>query len=873
MRNIMKGSIRGILAAIAIVIFVGCSGSSPLAPTASSDLTSASRSIESSHQTAPSLWGYWTVVLDPSSRSVEITPLRGAEFTVNVVSFLQPPAGKISNLGITITDLSKWPTEGKLAVDVKLTHPFPGLNQYTGHDVRGVFIAPGDTTGNFDQFVVYASRTGEQPKLLNADGLTRWYNPSEFPAGPPLFAYGPGKLGTPGDFNATINPYKYFAENIDLAESVADYFADPANLADRGQFRAGSTIGRSYELQFPLVGGAPQLVFQYAVLASWVEPTDLDPSDLPGSFPLEANAYEPVNLSVADNSTLYNTGTEKGGDIRLDLEIYGWPMSPGGNLLDRIAGIIVESPSGVIPGNYSMFDPAYIAAHSAPGTVANSAVVSIRVPGCTPPSLDDQELLVIVQTDGDYSNGGAGMTYPETPLAAYWLHYTHVAPEALFHQPVVDSIVPDSANQHEFVDNAVITGSYFTNITSVRLEMGANVIEADNFTVDSFNQITADFDLDGADYGLYDVVVENSEGMIGKLVDGFEIFLVCGTTAPSFGNVYTLSTFINTNYVIAVLNAGPYNGYTIFPECNVVSGAYRVFDHMTQANNTPFDYWSSFAAAGNALMMEPANHNGLIIVGPAYSFTVMQVINQTTGALVQSLPTGYFNSIVGDFDANDDFWVIVHQSNPSFPNMYDYYLQHWAYDSSKPTMPYTKAQEFNVNTLFRDDVGVNQAWEVFGDLVILPDASYCYVLTGAQGADDHKVDKVDLTGPAPVIVASHSFAGEGLDSDGQISIAQSRSVKMELDTSNPAYIPCRLIVAGSKYVSAENSYHMNFYRFDTDLNLLGSTSVAYNINTGSGRKFYGMALDMPHKVVVHLTEFPWSGPLTYYGVTPLPADW
>jgi hypothetical protein len=493
--------------------------------------------------------------------------------------------------------------------------------------------------------------------------------------------------------------------------------------------------------------------------------------------------------------------------------------------------------------------------------------VSIEIPNCHPDSQNDQELLITLETDGDYANSGAGVHYPSDPLSAFFLHYTSVSgipAEA----PTVISIVPDHAFQHTLVSGAIIAGTNFSSIASVRLEKGAAVINATTFTVDSVTQIKADFDIDSADIGKYDVVVRNSGGLTGKLVQGFEVLLQCGTTAPSYDKAYTLDHYLNTNWVSGILTAGPYKGYSIFPECNIVTGGYRVFDHMTQANGTTVISWPSFGAYGNAFIIEGASHNGLMIVFSPYFSNYLQVVNQTTGALVQNMPDGHGFEPCGGFDGNDDFWSIALQDVS--PNVYDYYLQHWTYNSGSPSSPYSLAKEWNVNSLFRDDVP-GQTIETYGDLVLTPDAHYCFVLTGNAGGDDHKVDKVDLTGTSPVIVASHSFAGENLDGDSQYDDGQSRSVKMELDTSNSDYIPCRLVVAGSKY--SGSSYYINIYRFDTDLNLLGKSSAPYDISTGGLHKWYGFCLDPENKVLVHLTEYIFTGSITYYGISKLPTDW
>jgi hypothetical protein len=181
------------LTGLVLAFALGCSGQSPLAPIPQSNLTQSQAGGPAIHS-ATHLWGYWSVSIDPLAGTVEIVPLRGAQFSVNVTNFLQPPAGKTANLGIAVTDVSEWMSEGKLKVDVRLTHPFPGLDQYTGHDVRGIFIAPGDASSNFNHNVLFTSLSEDHPRLLNADGLTRWWNPPEFTGGAPIFSYIPGKL-------------------------------------------------------------------------------------------------------------------------------------------------------------------------------------------------------------------------------------------------------------------------------------------------------------------------------------------------------------------------------------------------------------------------------------------------------------------------------------------------------------------------------------------------------------------------------------------------------------------------------------------------------------------------------------------------------
>ena len=856
-------SIPGILLAVILLTIFGCSGSDPASPS----LVVTKPDERTTVSSEPSmLWGYWDTQIDTETWEVSLVPLRTVEFTVNVTMFMQPPAGSITNLKILVTDVSEWFDQGKLTVDVGLSHPFPGLDMYTGHDVRGVFIAPGDSTASFNSDIRYSSLLADQPKFLNADGLTRWFNPSEFGGVPPIFSYTPGALGTDGDFNATINPYKYFAENIGNTDDPGEFFEDPQNISDRGQFRAGSVIHRDYELQFPDDVSGPQLTFQYAVTANWVEPDEIDPGDLPGSFPPEANAYEPVHLSIADNSTLFYASGDAGGDISLDLEMYAWPVSAGGSLTERITGITIDSTNGLIPGDFMSFDSAYIESNTSPGLALNSSVVSIDIPNCTPPAEEDQEILIVIETDSDYSNDGAGITYPDGPLASYFLHYVPVSGEPA--ELTVTSIDPDSADQHTYVDDAIITGTHFVNITSVRLEMDTIIIEADSFTIDSATQITADFDLAGAMYGLYDVVVENASMDTGVLVEGFEVLLVCGETAPAFDSVYTFNEFVDCLFELTVMTDGPYEGWSIFGGSAGVPGEYyQVFDNSTQADNTDF---SPFPVSlnGNPMVLECANGNGLMAFGVPSSWYRFDFVDQSTGAVVQSVSNNHEWQVRGDFDGNDDFWAIVLDWD-SYPLICTYWLQHYTYDSSNPTSPYSLTEEWNINGLFRDDYSDTQKFETFGDLVMDPSGDYAYVLTGISPIDGHKLDKLDLTGSSPQIIESYDLSGENLNTDCQYNIAQSRAVRMEIDTTDENLVPCRIVVVGSEYAWPDWVIHL--YRFDGDLNLIDSSTDTYH-NAG-GTKFWGFGLDTVNDVLVHLNERPYSGTQSSYGISELPTDW
>ena len=191
------------LAVLLCFLLGSCAGgSNPSGP----DLELKNQPDRVPYGSPPGLWGLWDVSIDPSGEYVEIVPLRGPQFTANVTVFMQPPKGSTNNLGIEIIDASRFFTQGLIDIDLTITHPFPGLDMFTGFDVMGVFISNGDTIGNYDGNVKYATGSAT-PVLLNADGYTRWYNPVEFTSGN-LFGYLDGALGTPdAGFDATLNPH------------------------------------------------------------------------------------------------------------------------------------------------------------------------------------------------------------------------------------------------------------------------------------------------------------------------------------------------------------------------------------------------------------------------------------------------------------------------------------------------------------------------------------------------------------------------------------------------------------------------------------------------------------------------------------------
>jgi len=259
------------------------------------------------------LLGFYTFRLDPEIPALEMIPLRDAAFHLNALRFLEPPPPvriKLSNFqfdGYTID------------VDIELVHPFGGHTRFTGFDVCGTVITSGSITGFIDPDLVVAGE--EDTRLVNADGLTRWWNPREFPYNPqaPIWGYIDGVLGTPDSkahFTSTLNGYKYFADGLGANDDLT-----ALDRSLRGAFVAGSANTRHYTIELD-----DGLVFNYAIDACWAPPVT-EPVIVPDSFPESANREEPyfLGISIVKNTFYFDpaTGTS-GGELSLDVRCYDW---------------------------------------------------------------------------------------------------------------------------------------------------------------------------------------------------------------------------------------------------------------------------------------------------------------------------------------------------------------------------------------------------------------------------------------------------------------------------------------------------------------------------------------------------------------------
>jgi len=317
---------------------IGCQGS-PVLPRndQAGVLTgSAAASSDSSHQCL----GYYGLLFDTVEWTVEALPVRSTNIHLNVVNVLN------TTMGISVAGIPSEhdPPTGLFVFDITLTHPFATKPQLAGFDVKGILMTPGTLDIGS---LVFADI--DETRLENADGYTRWWNPAEFTS-PGMFGYTQGNLANAGapELTATVNPYKYFADSLSANASMQEvYFATMDADNGRGVFAAGEENTRRYRIRFPMDPG-PQVVYGYAVDASWNTPSPNPPVEVPDDFPIEANQPESYYvLAQPTVNTLYydsETGTG-GGVLQLQINVHDWQGQDSGDIESEIESVEIYTPA------------------------------------------------------------------------------------------------------------------------------------------------------------------------------------------------------------------------------------------------------------------------------------------------------------------------------------------------------------------------------------------------------------------------------------------------------------------------------------------------------------------------------------------------
>jgi hypothetical protein len=261
--------------------------------------------------------------LNAEHTQMTVAPVRNTAFHLNALGLLEWYDPKSVFLGNMFVH-----EDGTVTVEVFLKHPFIGFKEYTGFDVRGIVMFPKKYEFPASEVSLPGFFPGETA-LLNPDGYTRRWNPTEFSAGTIPFNYFDGNLiphGMGAKATSLVNPYRCYYTK-----------------ADRRYFAAGDTQARHYHLSF-----APgPMVFAYAVDVSWGEATiDLDPKGkptyIPQSFAVTANSIEPydIKLKALTGELNCSLSVYAGGSANISVQVSDWN---GGALVD-FPKITVEAP-------------------------------------------------------------------------------------------------------------------------------------------------------------------------------------------------------------------------------------------------------------------------------------------------------------------------------------------------------------------------------------------------------------------------------------------------------------------------------------------------------------------------------------------------
>ncbi len=408
---------------------LGCGGhgggGNPVTPGFSNPVISAHAA--NSH----AFWGMWEVSFNPTgpnSADVEIVPMRGAMFNANVQKFLTPPEAPINLLTFDFLPETNLPA-GYVKVRVGGVHPFVGVPRFRGFDARLIFMVDASTYSEYDPDILYTKpMTNGLPTsgayLLNPDGYTRWWNCPEFTDPAPIFSYKPSSLGSDPGPIATLNPYKYFADDLDEEDPVSGL-----PVENRGCFSAdGDANYRIYEIQFP----TDPLNFQFnlALDASWALPDSSGSPDYPvDSFPPEAQTQEPFLVEgIQTGGDAFYTDSASGGTIELAVTVFDW-QSYGtlSGVPEEITSIWLEGeplayPVDILP--FAIAEPGPNAVSSTFTAELDNSFLSITGAGefiflGTVESADPDTYMPQI-------DGGETFIYPDEILSAYFMMTVNV---------------------------------------------------------------------------------------------------------------------------------------------------------------------------------------------------------------------------------------------------------------------------------------------------------------------------------------------------------------------------------------------------------------------------------------------------------------
>lgn len=414
-----------ILAVLQTALGLSCAGQS--SPVETGGLTTpAANGNNASHA---HIIGYYDVLFDIENGAFEAIENRSAGFKLNIVPFLNQMASPPN--GISFANIALHQDDPEiLGVDVEfiIHHPFPGIHQYDVYDVMGIVI--GDGTDALKYRNLKTARQGSDLWMKNADGFTRWFNPVDFTTDL-IFGYAPGGWqNLIGD--SQVNPYKYYAKGLDPDENVWDFLTSGSN--NDGLFESGS--GRLMELEFPMPPGGLGIMFGYAVAVTWEEQ---------GAGPYyPVHQTEAVTASLNQTPSVWFDGSESGGKLILDIDLFAWEHQPDTLKIESSVLDDVES-----------FD----SSHSAPSG-ENVSTWHIEVEADDFTGIERHDVRIIAEyNDFDYKNDMPGIPSPDDPLASFFYFPLYISDEPIFinSPPVVNMITDDAGSPGDYQEEFTTT--------------------------------------------------------------------------------------------------------------------------------------------------------------------------------------------------------------------------------------------------------------------------------------------------------------------------------------------------------------------------------------------------------------------------------
>ena len=397
-------------------VAIGCSGGgggSPVVPSANPEITSGSDNSGQIQHPNTSLLGYFDVYLDVGNQTMEVVEDRTASYTINIVPFLNQMASPPNGISLGAIDFDDSdPSNLIVDVEFKWYHPFPTIEQYKVYDFMGVIISNGDSTLGYHNLSV--GNYGSDTYMTNADGYTRWFNPTEFTT-ELIFGWAPGGIQNLKG-SAKLNPFKAYGRGLGANSSLWDWLEGGSN--NDGVFMPGD--GRTMSLEFPMPSDG--LVFGYAAVCCWEEQ---------GTGPYTPyHRAEPIAFRVTVEDNVWYDGTDSGGNLIADIDVWAWGDQPN----------TVQVESTVL----SALEPA------APtgGGGANWSTYEIDVPSdVNLNSNDGHDMWVIAECDGHNYINIDGVPAPPSSqtLAAFYRVPLFIATEPYNACPIIDSGVNGNA--------------------------------------------------------------------------------------------------------------------------------------------------------------------------------------------------------------------------------------------------------------------------------------------------------------------------------------------------------------------------------------------------------------------------------------------